>query len=424
VADLTPGSTAHDRTTPVTGGSIPGLALLFGVIYFVQGVAEPTEGLIAQPVRSLLKSWGYGTAQVAAFSALLALPWSLKPLYGLLSDFVPLAGYRRKSYLIGASSATIVGLLATYALPMTPAVRLWLFLWLVVPTLGVAFFDVVADALMVETGQPLGITGRLQSVQWASMYGATIATGLIGGYLSQHGMEPLAFLICALLTVPALILSIRYVREPRRPAPAGGMRGAARELSRHLRSPVVRGAAAFLFLFNFNPFLSAVLYMHMTRSLQFSEQTYGGLVALEAVASLAASIAYGLYCRRFTLRILLHGSLVCGIASTLAYWAMRGERSAVLVTVAVGFTYMTANLVQFDLAARTCPAAVAATVFALLMSVCNLSTSLATWLGGYAYDWGSAWLGPKTAFNALVGGSALLTAACWFFVPFLTRRVD
>ena len=35
-----------------------GLVLLFGTMYFVQGIAEPTEGLIAQPVRSLLKSWG------------------------------------------------------------------------------------------------------------------------------------------------------------------------------------------------------------------------------------------------------------------------------------------------------------------------------------------------------------------------------
>ena len=32
------------------------------------------------------------------------------------------------------------------------------------------------DALMVEKGQPRGLTGRLQSVQWASMYAATIGS--------------------------------------------------------------------------------------------------------------------------------------------------------------------------------------------------------------------------------------------------------
>lgn len=35
------------------------LAPLFGAMYFIQGIAEPTEGLIAQPVRSLLKTWGH-----------------------------------------------------------------------------------------------------------------------------------------------------------------------------------------------------------------------------------------------------------------------------------------------------------------------------------------------------------------------------
>ena len=68
------------------------LGLLCGAIYFVQGIGEPTEGLIAQPVRSILKSWGQGDAAIATFAALLAIPWSLKPLYGLLTDFVPLAG--------------------------------------------------------------------------------------------------------------------------------------------------------------------------------------------------------------------------------------------------------------------------------------------------------------------------------------------
>ncbi|NUQ63375.1 MAG: hypothetical protein HUU20_12930 [Pirellulales bacterium] len=91
---------------------VAGLGLLFGAMYFVQGIGEPTEGLIAQPVRSLLKSWGHSASQIAAFSAVLALPWSLKPLYGILTDFVPIAGYRRKSYLILTSLAATLGLLA------------------------------------------------------------------------------------------------------------------------------------------------------------------------------------------------------------------------------------------------------------------------------------------------------------------------
>src|SRR5918997_1851427 len=76
------------------------LGLLLGAIYFYQGLCKPDQGLIAQPVRSLLRSWGRDASAIAAFSALLAIPWSLKPLYGLVADLVPLGRSRRRNYLL------------------------------------------------------------------------------------------------------------------------------------------------------------------------------------------------------------------------------------------------------------------------------------------------------------------------------------
>ena len=38
--------------------------------------------------------------QVAILSGLAGVPWLVKPLYGFLSDSVPLFGYRRRSYLM------------------------------------------------------------------------------------------------------------------------------------------------------------------------------------------------------------------------------------------------------------------------------------------------------------------------------------
>ena len=35
-----------------------GAYIFFAALYFVQSVGDPTSGLIAQPVRSLLRSWG------------------------------------------------------------------------------------------------------------------------------------------------------------------------------------------------------------------------------------------------------------------------------------------------------------------------------------------------------------------------------
>ena len=161
------------------------LGLLFGALYFLQGIGEPTEGLIAQPARRLLKRWGRSDRDITTFMALLAIPWTFKPLYGWLTDFVPIFGTRRKSYLLLASGATAVSLLGLFAFPLPPGSKAALLGWLLVPAVAVALADVASDALVVERGQPLGLTGPLQAVQWGCLYAAGIVTGLLGGLLCE-----------------------------------------------------------------------------------------------------------------------------------------------------------------------------------------------------------------------------------------------
>jgi MFS family permease len=179
----------------------------------------------------------------------------------------------------------------------------------------------------------------------------------------------------------------------------------------------------FLFLWTFNPFSSSVLYMHMTNVLEFHEQFFGNTEALSAAAQMVASIAYGFYCRRLKTATLIHLSIVLGVAGTLAYWGMTGHRSALIISMAVGFTSATAVMIQLDLAARICPPRTAGTVFALLMALSNVGASASTLLGGYWYDAWSERLGRVAAFNVLVGVGALFTAGCWLLMPALKRAL-
>lgn len=408
--------------TANAGRQVAGLSALFGALYLIQGFAEPTEGLVAQPVRSLLKEWGYGPAHIGAFAALLALPWWFKPIYGLLSDFVPIAGYRRRSYLIGASALAMISFLGVYLFPV-PAGAGWLLLAaLLAPTMAVACLDVVIDALMIDRGQPIGLTGRLQSVQWTAMWGATIVAGSLGGYLAEHQRQYSGFLICGLLSVAALAIVLCFVRErPIARAQIGARPRAAASLVEAARSPGVLLAGAFLFLWNFNPFSTAVLYLHMTEQLGLSEQFYGHSVSLMALGALLASGLYGFYCRRVPFGLLLHGSVACGVLATVAYLALRDSRSAAILSLAVGFFHMTGTMVQLDLAARHCPLKSAATVFALLMALSNVSTSLATWLGGLFYERWLETLGPNMAFNWLVVAGSAISGCCWLLAPALAR---
>lgn len=398
------------------------LGLIFATAYFIQGIGEPNEGLIAQPVRSLLKSWGHSATDASFFWAVLSVPWTIKPIYGMLSDFLPIFGSRRRSYLILTTGATVVGFIGLFLLPPESGQIGRLTLGLLAATIGVAFADVVIDALMVEQGQPLGMTGRLQSIQWASMYGASIGTGFVGGWLSQHGHPEWGFLICGVATSVTLLMAILLVKEPAEASPVAPL-VVLRLLWQAVRTPGVLLASAFLFLWNFNPFSSTVLYLYSADELGFSEQFQGNLTSLYAAAAVVASLTYSFLCRRVSFAALVHVAIAAGVVATLAYWLMSDQTSAVIVTSIVGFTYMTGSLIQLDLTARLCPPRVAGTIFALLMSLSNGSIMLSAALGGPLYDGLSARWGARFAFHSLVALGAACTAACWLMTAFF-RRVD
>ena len=113
-----------------------GAYTFFAALYFVQSVGDPTSGLIAQPVRSLLKDWGESPAALAGLMALLAVPWTIKPIFGLLSDFVPLFGSRRRNYLLLANALAALSLLVLAFVPLAPGSRWMLFALLLPTTMG------------------------------------------------------------------------------------------------------------------------------------------------------------------------------------------------------------------------------------------------------------------------------------------------
>jgi MFS family permease len=119
---------------------------------------------------------------------------------------------------------------------------------------------------------------------------------------------------------------------------------------------------------------------------------------------------------------MIHGSIVTGIVATLAYWAYRDATSGVVISLGVGIVYAIGSLIQLDLAARVCRPETAATTFALIMSLSNLSTALSQGIGGWIYEAMVERCGYLVAFQMLVAVGALFTAGCWFLLPFLNPR--
>jgi MFS family permease len=143
------------------------LALIFAVVYFAQGMWY----LPNLSLTFLLKeTFHLSAGQTADFFAITIIPWLIKPVYGLLSDFVPLFGWRRRSYfLLTTGLAAVMGCILSSLHTYTYGQVAFYFTLM---GLGLAFSDVLTDAMMVENGQRLALTGPFQAVQWAAISAA------------------------------------------------------------------------------------------------------------------------------------------------------------------------------------------------------------------------------------------------------------
>ena len=386
------------------------LFVFFATVYVVQGVAEPKAGLATQPIFFLLKDeMRLSAAETAAFFALIGIAWNVKPLYGLLSDLVPLLGYRRRSYLLLTTAVAALGWLA---LGMLPAYGWGLTLAILGLTgLGLAFTDVLCDAVMVEEGKARGLTARFQSIQWAAIYGASLLAGIGGGYLSAHVAYNRTFLLVALFPALSFAASAWAVHEPRARFDRATVRATATALRRGVRSRPLWRAAAFILLWNFSPSFGVPLEYHMVDTLGITKIQLGVLASLGSGAAMLGAVVFGRYATRLALRPLLNVAVAIGVAGTLAYYGLVGWWSAVALTLTVSFVSAVALLATLDLAARAVPRHAEGTFFAALMSVSNLGSTGGEWVGGQLYALiGLPWL---------IAVSAAATAACWLLVPWM-----
>lgn len=380
------------------------LALLFGIVYFAQGMYDlPTQTLTLV----LKERFGLGAGQAATFFLIATIPWYVKPIYGLISDFVPLLGRRRQSYLLVSSALAAVSGAILASLGDHTYTALLVFVTLM--GLGLAYTDVMVDALMVENGRSLGLTGAFQSVQWAAIYGASIIVGLLGGQLAGQRNLHLAFTIAAGFPVVSFLMTLFFIREPRAPADRLAFQRTLAAIRHAMRERDVWLVAGFTLFWTFSPSFGPAFLYYQTDVLKFSQEFIGLLQALSAVGFVVGALIYAPLSRRVPLKQLIVASIGSGTVATLGYLLYQSATSALIIDPLFGVVGMITQLAFLDLAAKACPPRVEASFFALQMSVYNLGVKGSQITGGYLYD--------ALGFTPLVLISASVTALAWLLVP-------
>jgi MFS family permease len=395
------------------------LMLFFAIVYTVEGIGQAKVGVVWQPLTHYLKeSQNWTPVQIAAGLAVLDIPWIVKPLYGMLSDFLPLFGYRRRSYLLLANICAIAAFLWTTQVLAPGSIVFALLL----TAIAMAASSTVCGALLVENGQKHRASAAFINQQWLWFNVAVMGASLVGGelieYLSPAGALHAAAAIAAIAPVAIVVSALWLVDETPARINLAEFRSALRGFLATFRSRTLWLIAAFLFCYYFSPGFGTPLYFHMTDHLRFSQGTIGMLSSISAGGWIAGGLLYRYLLRGMATRALLNLSILCGTLATLAFLGLVDEATAIVVYFLGGVASMIANIATLTLAADHCPKRSEGFAFAALMSVINLATPLSDTIGAFLYEHVFAGrLAP------LIVVSAAFTAFVFVLVPLLDRGI-
>ncbi|BAT94082.1 hypothetical protein VIGAN_08065300 [Vigna angularis var. angularis] len=359
------------------------------MVYFVQGVL----GLARLAVNFYFKDdLHLDPAEAAVIAGLSSLPWLVKPLYGFISDSVPLFGYRRRSYLVlsGLFGALSWSLMATFVDNKYSAA-----FCILLGSFSVAFSDVVVDSMVVERarGESQSTSGSLQSLCWgSSAFGGIVSSYFSGSLLDAYGVR-FVFGVTSLLPLITSVVAILVKEQPMLSAATGpnflfagtefleSSKQSIIQLWGSVRQRSVFLPTLFIFLWQATPQSDSAMFYFTTNSLGFTPEFLGRVKLVTSVASLLGVGIYNGFLKNVPLRKIFLATTLLG--STL------GMTQVFLVTglnrkfgisdewFAIGDSLILTVLSQASfmpvlvLAARLCPEGMEATLFATLMSVSN-----------------------------------------------------
>lgn len=385
-----------------------GIMVLF---YLIQTYGS-LPGLFGLPLTIYLKeSLKLSPAQLASFSSLIFLPWTVRPVYGIIADVLPIFGYQFKSYFFICYTLALAVLLGLSG-SQSYTVSLLSFGVTLVST-SIAFSDVLTDKMMVIQGKLLNNTARLQAAQWTALGFGKALLYYISGWLAQNSNLATAFLLTATVPFIGLVATLLLVDEKKQQK-AGSLQTSLKAFWLSIRTRQFLAVMGFIACLEFTlvpPLVNYIIYYYKD-ILNFDAQSIGLLGTYEAIANGLGAVVFGLSAFKIPRQMLLYIAIGLTGVSTIGLLFIHDMHSAILVSLFFGFFAMIAMLGVLEIAARSCPIGVEGSTFALLMSVYILAKQPGPILGGYLYDIG-------VPVSTLVIVSTIFTMLCWFLIPIL-----
>lgn len=401
-----------------------------------------------------------GTATTSA-TALLSIPWSLKVFIGMLSDNVPIFGYRRRPYMMlgWAMAATCLGLMAMLPMPapyfVKPEYRNYApalyaakgvqvredapthgaryIVLMMLASLGYLLSDVAADAVVVEYAQrePAAIRGRTQTAIYtvrtlfSIVASCLLAFGMNGPEYGGDFQTGLSFatvmLLLAVVCVPVIPLTWLFVHEDKYTRPEFAVY--LTSLWDALQSRAFYQVIAYNFfsgvLANISYVASYPIQAYWVKATNLSYNLSNIVGNAVMVATLVATGKYGLH---WNWRQIIAVSMLCVVAldavcSMLVTWNVVRSQwfwlgVPIVEQVPASMSFLVSTFVVVELAGHGNEGA----CYGLLTTVVNLSSPFALTLtksiDGHFDVWNKDILSDTTHVRTHVTYTILISYAC------------
>ncbi|WP_017653050.1 folate/biopterin family MFS transporter [Fortiea contorta] len=355
-------------------------------VYFVQGIL----GLARLAVSFFLKDELHlSPTQVAALLGLVILPWVIKPVYGFISDGVPIFGYRRRPYLVISG---ILGTIAWSSLATIVHSSWGAGVAIALSGFSVAVSDVIVDSLVVERArdESQADAGSLQSLCWGASAVGGLITAYFGGLLLEHFTTRTVLLITAsfplLVSAAAWLIAESPINRDSQDTNHDRLSTIKHQVGQ-LRQAFTQKSiwlpTAFIFIWQATPQSESPFFFFITNELHFQPEFLGRVNLVTSIASIFGVWIFQRFLKSVPFRAIFGWSTVLsatlGMTSLLLVthanralgiddqWFSLGD--SLILTVMGKIAFMPVLV----LAVKLCPPGVEATFFAFLMSIFNLA---------------------------------------------------
>lgn len=347
---------------------------MFALLYFTQGTIL---GYFASLNALYLLGNGLDIARVGIFSTIALIPFVIKILFGMLSDrfnFLGL-GHRKPYILIGLVVQTICLLVVAQ---INPGEHYWTFVGMAfLLQLGMAFYDTCTDGLALDI-TPEHEQGILQGFMVGGRSVGVIVAASAAGFIAQYFNWPSVFYFLAILTLIPIPL-LFFIRETER---AQGMRFNWSAFKAFKNAQVLAAGAVGLIVFLVIVGANQLMNPALTARFDIDLSTAGLLTTVWGIGCVIGAFVGGFVKDRAGNRKALWLSILTVAPAMLLLAFVPSKPLIWAVAVFFGLAYGLTQSIYFALAMKYTQPAIAASMFAILMSVTNIGQGIGLGVGG------------------------------------------